>query len=102
MVDDHPGNDYPPECRRQFARLMRRVAEGDIAGAMALQPAANECLGRHGILGVDMPEQYFRLMHQGIQVAGRGDIAEMQRVQRALAEVRTRMGITGNIEAPEA
>ena len=67
-------------------QAIKRVADGDIAGAMAWQLRANQCLG-HGIRAVDMPEEYFQLMYQGILAARAGDMAKLGRVRTRMQEV---------------
>jgi predicted protein tyrosine phosphatase len=87
IPDDHPGADYPGECRGLMEQTMERVAAGDITGAMRLQKKANDCLRRHGHVAHDMPEEYYRLMHQSIAAARRGDMAEAERIGGRMEQV---------------
>jgi hypothetical protein len=87
MFDDDPGAEYPGECCDLMERKMERVAAGDITGAMRLQKKANDCLRRHGFAAHDMPEEYYRLMHQSSAAARRGDMAEAERIGGRMEQV---------------
>ena len=88
MPDDkHPGEDFPPECRQWMERTMDCAAAGDIPGCLEMQRRANDCLRAHGQHTLDMPEEYFVLMHQSIAAARRGDMAEAQRLGGRMEQV---------------
>jgi hypothetical protein len=99
--DDHPGAAYPPECRRLMDLTLQRVVDGDIAGAMRMQARTNDCLRRHGYPAHDMPEEYYRLMHQSIAAHRRGDRTESERLRQRMEEVEAMQDVEGRENMPE-
>jgi hypothetical protein len=89
MADNDPGAGYPLECVQLMERTMKCVEQGDIQGSLKMQAKANECLRRHGLgdQAVEMPEEYFVLMHRGILANRAGDKAELDRINARMDEI---------------
>lgn len=87
MTDaEHPGA-LPAECSELMNRTMQYAEAGDIPACMAAQQAANDCLRRHGHQALDMPEEYFRLMHLAIAAARAGDMEAARRISDRMEQV---------------
>ncbi|MCC7477062.1 hypothetical protein IT575_01270 [bacterium] len=89
----HPGEAYPEECRQWMELTMQCAAAGDIPGCMEMQQKANECLRRHGIFNPDLPETYFRLMHESLAAARDGDMVGAQLIGERMNELLVGLGL---------
>jgi hypothetical protein len=74
-------------------RTMERAAVGDIPGCMEMQKRANDCLRAHGLPAHDLPESYFKLMHEGISAALAGDQAGAELIGESMNTLIAQLGI---------
>jgi len=89
MDSPDPGNSYPPECAELMERTMKCAEAGNIPGCLKLQTKVNDCLRLHGLddMAVDLPAEYFSLMHDAIKSFRAGDEAQAAELSAKMDEI---------------
>src|SRR5438309_10875014 len=97
-ASDDPGANFPPECAQLMERTMECVKSGDISGCLKMQAKVNDCLRHHGLgeQAVELPAEYFSLMHESILAVRGGDDAKVDELSAKMDEIF--YGITGGEE----